>query len=183
MCKLNSFDLKILQLHWLKEGEEEANKDDLCAHGSLYIRIGEQILSDTSSGSWTLSATALYLMKTVFQNYKIGDFHNQLVPCCGHFFIPADDGNSVFITGCPKGIDWNIEHLSDNRVKHSTKEGAEGYITLEKYKELVVDFVKAIELFYRKSLPKNTPTDDFEKAGYKAFWKEWKTLKNALTSQ
>lgn len=179
----DSFELKVLQLHWIKgEKQEEANRDDLCAHGSLYVRIGEQILSDASTGPWTLSATALYLMRTVFQDHKVGDFFNHLLPCCGHFFIASDDGNSVVITGCPTGVDWNIEHLSNHTIKHSTPKGAEGYIHLEDYKKLVVAFAEAVELLYQESLPKNTPTDEFAKEGYKAFWKEWKALKSALTN-
>lgn len=52
------FDIKILRQHWIKDDGND-DKYDLCSHGEIYIRIGNEILSNQETGSWTLSATGL----------------------------------------------------------------------------------------------------------------------------
>jgi len=65
------FDIKILRQHWIgNEGKD--NPEDLCSHGEVYLRIGEEVLSSGESGSWTLSSIALYLMRTLNKDYEIG---------------------------------------------------------------------------------------------------------------
>jgi hypothetical protein len=78
-----SFEIKILDLHWINNTHDDPN--DMCAHGHVYLKIGNDILSSQNSESWTVSATALYLLRTLKENYQPGDFGSQLLPCCGHF--------------------------------------------------------------------------------------------------
>lgn len=40
------------------------------------------------------------------------------------------------------------------------------------------DFVDMVENFYKMSLPKRIPTDDFDKKDYLTFWKEWRHLRD-----
>jgi hypothetical protein len=84
------FDIKILRQHWIKDDGND-DKNDLCSHGEIYIRIGDEILSDKETGSWTLSATGLYLLRTLENDYQIDQFGSQLVPCCGHFLVPNEE--------------------------------------------------------------------------------------------
>ena len=77
------FELKIIDLHWIKNVDDPI---DLCAHGQVYLKIGEEILSNEQAGDWTLSAAALLLMRTIKMDYKKGDFGSQLIPCCGFFY-------------------------------------------------------------------------------------------------
>ena len=77
------FELRIIDLHWINN---EDDPTDLCAHGKVYLRIGDEILSNEESGNWTLSAAALSLMRTIKTDYKTGDFGSQLLPCCGFFY-------------------------------------------------------------------------------------------------
>lgn len=35
---MNNFELKILELHWISDTNQN---HDLCAHGKVYVRIGE----------------------------------------------------------------------------------------------------------------------------------------------
>ncbi|MDD4493923.1 MAG: hypothetical protein PHV32_06190 [Eubacteriales bacterium] len=58
-------------------------------------------------------------------------------------------------------------------------EGKSHIISYEEYKEAVIDFTKSVEEFYNQSNQK-VPFDDFEKAGYEAFWTEWNTLINRI---
>ena len=78
------FEIKIIRQHWLADDGLD-DKGDLCSHGSVFIRIADEVLEDEKFEAWTLSATGLYLLRTLYQDYKIGQFGNQLVPCCGHF--------------------------------------------------------------------------------------------------
>jgi hypothetical protein len=168
------FEIKILDLQWIND---EDDPNDLCAHGQVYLKIGEEVISDKESGYWNLSSAALSLMRTIERDYKKGDFGNQLLPCCGHFIIADDIGESVTIHGCPSGIDWSIIHRI-NIVEHITDKGQVGIIDKKTYKKVIYDFADRVEQFYRDSLPKIIPDCDFDQTGYLTFWKEWKRLRN-----
>ncbi|OHX65423.1 hypothetical protein [Flammeovirga pacifica] len=171
----NNFDIKLLKLHWTNDVDDPT---DLCAHGHVFVKIGDEIVSDKDSLEVTVSATALYLMRTLKDNYKKDDYASQILPCCGHFIIADDDNDYVNICGCPSGIDWTIIHTEDNKIKHISDNGQEAIIDREQYKKLVLDFADQVENFYKTSSPKAIPTDDFDKKGYLTFWKEWKNLRD-----
>jgi len=167
------FELKILDLHWI---DHEDNPNDLCAHGHVFLQIGNEVISDKASTAFTVSSTALYLMRTIQDDYKKEDYASQLLPCCGHFFI-ADSDNHVSIIGCGSGIDWEILRLPNNKVKHISESGQEITINIEEYKKKVFDFADEVERFYKTSTVKVIPEDDFDRNGYLTFWKEWKILR------
>lgn len=176
----DEFGLKVLELHWISDTDQN---QDLCAHGKFFIRIGNEIIADKDAGSFTLSSTALYLLRSIYSDYDkdISGYGNQLLPCCGHFMFQAEENiDFVIITGCPHGIDWKIVHTENNKVKHISEKGTEAIIDFEKYKKLVFDFADEVEEFYLKSEAKTLPNDDFEREGYLAFWREWKELRNRL---
>lgn len=175
-----SFDIKIIRQHWVDDAEND-NPDDLCSHGEIYVRIGRTELSTKESGSWTLSSTALYLLRTIHEDYEAGKYASQLIPCCGHFFI-ADEKNpgAVSIIGCPNGIDWTICHLPDGRVKHTADNGDDAIISKDAYMQLVRSVVEQVEVFYTSSAAKNLPNDEHDRNGYEAFWNEWHMRKARL---
>ena len=49
-------------MHWITTIDQEI---DLCAHGQVLFKIGEKVVSDESSGDWTVSAAAYNLLKTL----------------------------------------------------------------------------------------------------------------------
>jgi hypothetical protein len=169
------FELKILDLHWL-EGIDEDN--DLCVHGHLYLRIGDQVISDMESGDWTLSSTAMYLLRSMESDYEQDGYGNYILPCCGHFFIADDNENNVVIQGCNIGVDWKIKHINENYITHILQNGYEISIAKEIYRKIVLDFADQVEQFFKDSKPKVVPKDDFEKKGYLTFWKEWRKLRD-----
>ncbi|HLP94899.1 MAG TPA: hypothetical protein VK168_12730 [Saprospiraceae bacterium] len=171
------FDIKILDLHWIKDVDDPT---DLCAHGHVLVKIGNEIIADKDSLDVTLSATALHLMRTLKENYKKGDYSCQLLPCCGHFIMADEHKGIANIIGCPNGIDWTIIHTKDNKVKHISERGNEAIIDKEQYAKLVWAFADQVENFYKTSKPKILPTDDVEKRGYLSFWNEWRTLRGGL---
>ena len=63
----NTFDIKILDLHWIKYVDDPT---DLCAHGHVFVKIGEEVVADKDSLDIAVSSTALYLMRTLKYNYK-----------------------------------------------------------------------------------------------------------------
>jgi hypothetical protein len=171
----SNLEISIIDLHWIENIDDPT---DLCAHGHVFVRIGDEVISDKNSLDITVSATALYLMRTIISNYKKDDYASQLLPCCGHFIIADDDKDYVDICGCPSGIDWTIIHIDDNTIRHISDSGNEATVGLDLYKKLVLDFADRVENFYDISSPKTIPNDDFDKAGYLAFWNEWKILRS-----
>ncbi len=171
----NVFKIKILRQHWIKD-DGENDIEDLCSHGELFLQIGNKVLSDTESGSWTLSATGLYLLRTLNIDYSKGDFDNQLIPCCGHMIIPSDDKNYVTIWGCPEGIDFSIKHNNGNVIITYKKE-IKAITSFENYKTQILDLTDEIEIFYGDPNKKDVPKDEFEQKGFKQFWSEWTELK------
>jgi hypothetical protein len=171
----NFFEIKLLDTHWIR-GVDDPN--DLCAHGHVYVKIGEEVVSDKNNSDVTISAAALHLMRTIKKDYKKNDFASQLIPHCGHFIISEKHNEFAIILGCPIGIDWTIIHTDDNKVKHISENGQEILVDQELYKKIVFHFADQVECFYKASLPKIIPTDDFDKEGYLTFWKEWRKLRN-----
>lgn len=173
----NQFELKLLELHWLNNSDEQT---DLCCHGKVFVKIGDEIVCDKDSLEVTVSATALYFLRTINKDYKIDDFKNQLLPCCGHFLYAIKD-DLVDIGGCPNGIDWTIIHTKDSKVKLISEKGSIAIIEKDVYKKLVLDFADKVESFYQNSLPKIIPDDDFDRKGYLAFWSEWRNLRQEFS--
>ena len=169
-----SFRIELTNLHWLVNVN---SKDDLCAHGNVYVKVDDEEISTFDSLEVTVSSTALYLMRTLERDYTAGDFASQLLPCCGHFFMPGEGNNQVEIMGCGNGINWNIMHLEDGAVKHTSENGNFAIIGFQEYKDIVLNFADTVKGFYDNGLQKNIPNDEYDKNGYLAFWNEWHTLR------
>ena len=170
------FEIKVIRQHWIAD-DGQVDHNDLCSHGEVYIRIGSEELSNKGSGSWALSATGLFLLRSLEQDCEFEQFGNQLVPCCGHFMIPDENGNNyVHIMGCPNGVDWKITHQNEEVIFESEK-GSKGKLLFDGYKKMVLQFTDEIESFYGNPDDKIVEEDEFIKNGFRQFWAEWKELK------
>ena len=158
------FHIDVTEFSWI-DGPEDDPKD-LCLHGKVTAYIGDEILEDHG----TVSATALYLLRTLTENHKTGQMM-QMIPCCGHFMVANDDLTEVYVDGCPNGTDWLVEHVSGG-VKITTENGKETFIPMDAYRAEVFRFADKVEAFYNSCSPKE-PYDDFTQKGYTAFWNEW----------
>ncbi len=175
----SKFEIKILRQHWIKD-DGLNDRRDLCSHGELYLKIGKEVLSDSKSGSWCLSASGLFMLRTLKEDHKIGDFENYLIPCCGHFIIPNEENNSILVLGCNGGIDWNIKHTG-NIVEFTTNKGTKISLKRSEYIKIVFHYITQIEEFYGNPNEKII-TDNFEKEMFIKFWEEWNKLKILYTT-
>lgn len=164
----NDFKITIKKLYWI-DGSQ-VNKEDLCLHGDVEIRLNNQIIAYSP----TVSAAALRLFRSIQNNHE-GHKGNQLFPCCGHTMIANDTLTTVDILGCDDGLDWSVTH-NDGMVTIEADD-QETVTTLNRYKDEIFNFVNQVEDFYEQAGERILPDEDFERNGYIAFWNEWKDLK------
>ena len=169
---MGTFRIEASNFHWIR-GDADDPKD-LCLHGRVKLQLGETVIEDLG----TVSATALYLLKTLTEDKLMSYNDIQMVPCCGHFLIANNDLTSVTIIGCDKGMDWSTVH-TENGVKIILPSGQEEEIEMESYKAEVYAFADSVEAYYNTCSPKELPNDDFRINGYVAFWNEWHRRRKA----
>ena len=163
------FSIDATNIKWL-DGITET--EDLCLHGHAVVYIGEKKLEYEA----TISATALYLLKTLTEDHIINT-DNQLLPCCGFSILPNDSLDNVTILGCPNGIDWSVIHEGDTVILE-LEDGTKEKISIDEYKKAVFEFADKVETFYKTSAPKKLPNDKIDRNGYIAFWNEWQKRRN-----
>ncbi|NLP46945.1 MAG: DUF3885 domain-containing protein [Epulopiscium sp.] len=161
----SNFKIKVNSLYWLDKAKDDPN--DLCLHGDITVIIGEEKLSY----SCTASAAALRMLKTLSEDH-LPTKGEQMLPCCGFSMIPNENLDEVDIIGCDNGVDWAVFH-EDGMVKLITENGNPLFVYYLQYKDEILRFADIVEDYYKKSLPKNLPEDEFERNGYIAFWNEW----------
>lgn len=174
--KEEEFVLKIIRQHWIKD-DGIFDCEDVCSHGEVFVKIANEILSDEHSGSWSLSTAGLYLLRSLNQDCDFNQFSNQLIPCCGDFMIPDENGdNYVTILGCPKGIDFKITHR-EGFVHLETINSSKIQMPFNLYKNSIIKFVNLVEEFYG-NLDNKKVEDEMYRKCFKQFWAEWYELKN-----
>ena len=164
------FNIEIKKLYWADKSLDYPA--DLCLHGDVVATIGDERIEE----SCTVSATALYLLKTLTENHIL-DEENQMLPCCGHTLIPNETNDTVDIIGCPNGVDWSVLHI-DGKIELTTESGNKVVLGKSRYESTVNGFADEILSFYRQSAPKEVPNDDFDGKGYVVFWNEWFRRRN-----
>ena len=175
---MSEFKIDVDSFYWIDS--DDANTGDLCLHGHVRVQIG----SYQSEDYGTVSASALYLLKTLSRNH-IPESEIQLVPCCGHsmFAISSlesnpeaedDYGELCKIWGCPNGLDWTVKHEGDF-VRLISDSGQTVCLPFEEYKAEVFAFSNKVKAFYDSSLPRDVSNyDAVDIEGFKAFCAEWK---------
>lgn len=147
---------------------EQDDPQDLCLHGHVTVQIGETILEDTG----TVSATALYLLKTLTEDKIMDHMDIQMIPCCGHSVYANDALTDVVIVGCDIGTDWSTVYEGD-AVKIILPSGQEEVVSMKEYEKEVYQFADKVESFYLSCTPKSLPKNEIDRNGYIAFWNEW----------
>ena len=168
---MGTFKIKADEFQWINGAADDPQ--DLCLHGHITARFGDTVLEDYG----TVSATALYLLKTLSEDKIMAPYDIQMIPCCGHFLIANNDLTEVQISGCDTGTDWSTVH-EGNAVRLILPSGQEEVVTLREYQYEVLEFAKKVKRFYDSCTPKEIPEDEFDRNGYTAFWNEWQRRYN-----
>lgn len=166
-----AFAIDILMLCWLSGMPEE---NDLCAHGSVRIRIGSQVLE----GEVSMSAAALHLLRTVKDDHAPDDLA-KLFPTDGFCWTPASEEYpyGIYLGGCPNGgFDGTVTH-EDGFVRIALEDVPAVRVPQEDYRAEVFRFADAVEKFFRESKPKIVK-DVLDKMWYPLFWKEWHSIRS-----
>lgn len=163
---MGTFKISVDRFSWICGPEDDP--DDRCLHGHVAVQIGENVME----GDGTVSATALYLLKSLKEDKRMSPHSIQMVPCCGFFLIANEELSEVSIDGCDNGMDWSVVH-EDAGVRLILPSGESELVSVQDYREEVVRFADKVERYYRSCLPKTIPENEFDRNGYIAFWNEW----------
>lgn len=79
---MGTFKISVDRFSWICGPEDDP--DDRCLHGHVAVQIGENVME----GDGTVSATALYLLKSLKEDKRMSPHSIQMVPCCGFFLLP-----------------------------------------------------------------------------------------------
>ncbi len=173
------FHIQTTRFHWNNNRHDDGT--DLCLHGETTVQIGERTLSYEA----TVTATALYLLKTLTEDHIIHE-DNQLLPCCGFFMVPIEnDPDSVRIVGCCNGMDWSVTHEGDavpctahdtaqSTIRLTLEDGYTVTLPYANYAAEVCHYADAVESAYNAAMPRVLPDESFEREMFRLFWAEWK---------
>ena len=156
---MDQFNITASNFHWITGAADDP--EDKCLHGHVCVTIGGK----SFEADGTISATALYLLKSLTEDHIPTQHDLQMVPCCGHFYVANDDLTEVTIIGCDTGLDWSIRH--DGRtVLLTAPDGTLADVPYGDYLYKVCRFADQVERYYDRCAQKVISDDEFEKNGY-----------------
>jgi hypothetical protein len=164
--------IRPVNLRWIQGAADEPK--DLCAHGDVEFRIGADVLLDATSGKdLTVSAAALYLLRTLSIPHTLeAPVGDHLFPCCGFNMYDVPDQDDVVISGCPNGEDFEVlHHVSGTGVVIRSAVGREWLVGWPEWRAAVFGFADLVSGFYAACSPKEPDPDDV--AGLRKFAAEW----------
>jgi hypothetical protein len=162
--------LRPTNLHWIDGSLDDTA--DLCAHSAVDFRIGDSVLVKPSDGDWTVSAAALYLLRTLSQPHtKQQPMTEFLFPCCGNGIFEVEGQDDVQILGCNSGIDFEVLRVEDEVIL-TDKGGTQFQVALSEWRRAVCNFSDSVRAFYSACSPKE-PEDDWERRSFHKFLAEW----------
>jgi len=168
-----TIQLDVVNFHWVKGDKDDP--EDHCAHGDVRFQINGTEFANPRNGGWTVSASMLYLLRTLEDNHNIENSvtqGNQLFPCCGFSVWPTKEGKyRVHCLGCPNGIDVYVTRQSD-KVLIESLDGKSETVLFEEWVTAVFGFVDQVLNFYKNSSPKTPHQESFDTEGWNEFWKE-----------
>ena len=158
------------RLHWINDSSDDPC--DLCAHSPVLFQIGEESLIRPEDGVWTVSAAALYLLRTLSQSHINSQrVAEHLFPCCGNGIFEVEDNDDVLILGCNSGIDFQIIQ-NGSCVEINTMHHDRYHVSLTEWKKAICAFSDSVWDFYESSSPK-IQEGNFERRSYARFMSEW----------
>jgi hypothetical protein len=165
--------LQPLSLRWIQGAADDPR--DLCAHGDIEFRIGEDVLLGPTTGKdLTVSAAALYLLRTLSVPHTneapVGD---HLFPCCGFSMYDVPGQEDVAISGCFFGQDFQVLHdVRGAGVVIRAADRREWQVGWPEWRAAVFTFADKVSEFYAACSPKQ-PYDEEDVKGFRKFAAEW----------
>jgi hypothetical protein len=165
--------LRPVNLRWIQGAVDDPK--DLCAHGDVEFRIGDDVLLDPTTGKdLTVSAAALYLLRTLsVPHTKDAPVGDQLFPCCGFNMYEVAELEDVVICGCPNGEDFEVFHdVGGAGVIVRAADGREWRVGWPEWRAAVFGFADKVAAFYAACSPKE-PYEEEDAKGFRKFIAEW----------
>jgi hypothetical protein len=165
--------LRPVNLRWIRGVADDPR--DLCAHGEVTFRIGDDVLLDPNSGKdLTVSAAALYLLRTLsVPHTKDAPVGDHLFPCCGFSMFDFPEEKDVVICGCPNGEDFEVLHeVAAAGIVIRAGDGRQWKVEWPEWRAAVFGFADAASDFYATCSPKQ-PWDEENRKGFDKFVSEW----------
>lgn len=173
--RISMITLAPTRLHWIKDDGID-DPSDLCAHSPIHFQIDGNTLVDPTDGDATVSAAAIYLLRTLKCDHtKKSPVGEHLFPCCGHALYDTGD-DDVLICGCPNGSDVLVNHNPNGTIILTTTGGESYTVSKTEWRDAVKSFSDMVRQFYDDSLPK-TPTET-DTDGYARMISEWDRRRN-----
>ena len=163
------FQIEATRYWWIRDDGRD-DPTDQCLHGHVRAVIGDEVLEDDC----TVSSTCLLLLRTLTEDHiELNINGNQMLPNHGFYMYACDSTlQSVQLDGDPYGTDWAVRH-DGNIIELETMTGTIERVPFQAYQDQVLKFVDRVEAYYRTSLPKETPKEEYIRDGFTAFWNEW----------
>lgn len=176
--EIGMITLRPLNLRWINGVADDPA--DICAHGEVEFRIGDDVLVN-SAGEWTVSAAALYLLRTLsVPHTRAAPVGDHLFPCCGFCLYDLPGESDVAILGCPNGIDFEIlRQDSGDGVTVRAPDGRAWPVGWQEWRAAVFEFADRVSDFYASCSPKQPAADDA--AGFAKFTAEWERRRGRRT--
>lgn len=178
---MDNFKVELLTQNWIDNKLDDGF--DFCSHGKVLLMVNDIVLSNESSGDWTVASAALRLMKSAIYGYDSKD-DLELIPCCGYLRL---------FPSCPNYITWdttihnNAIIVSNIQRSKNEKNGLKvinGSFQIQ-YKEYIMEvlsFADKIKKFYSSSSPRKF-YDKFDEEEYELFWKEFNEYHKTLVKE
>lgn len=169
--------LEPTRLHWIKDDGRD-DPADLCAHSPVRFEIDGDVLVSAVDGDVTVSAAAIYLLRTLEADHSVASpVGDQLFPCCGHAMYDTGD-DDVVICGCPNGSNAEVAHVGDS-VRICTTHGRTYLLSADEWRQAVYAFADRVNEFYADSSAK-TPADETDAKGFAKLREEWKRRRDVV---
>lgn len=165
--------LRPVALRWIQGAADDPK--DLCAHGDVEFRIGDDaLLGPTAGKDLTVSAAALYLLRTLsVPHTKDAPVGDHLFPCCGFSMYDLPEQEDVIICGCTNGENFEIFHdFSGAGVVVRSADGHEWRVRWPEWQTVVFEFADRVAEFYAACSPKQ-PYEEDDAKGLRKFAAEW----------
>jgi hypothetical protein len=163
--------LRPVNLRWINGAADDPA--DFCAHADVEFRIGGDALLEPSGREFTVSAAALYLLRTLSAPHtRATPLGDHLFPCCGFSLYDVPGQPDVVICECPSGEDFEVLHqASGTGVVVRAADGREWQVAWPEWRSAVFAFADRVSEFYAACSPKRVAAEDA--AGFAKFAAEW----------